>query len=129
MLLERPVELLLIEDNRADARLVLEALRVGPLATHLSVARDGYEASAFLNREGAHAAAPRPDLVILDLDLPGKHGREVLAEIKADAALRTIPVIVLTGSNEAEDILRSYQLHANAYITKAQTTWTPSCRQ
>ncbi len=118
MLPERPMELLLVENSPADVRLVVEALRQSATPTHLSVARDGYEALAFLRREGVHAAAPRPELVMLDLDLPGKHGREVLAEIKGDETLRATPVVVLTGSREPEDILRSYHLYANAYVTK-----------
>ena len=115
---ERRVELLLIENNPGDVRLVVEGLRQSVTPTHLSVARDGLEALAFLRRDGAHSAAPRPDLIILDLDLPGKHGRDVLREIKADDTLRSIPVVVLTGSREPGDILRSYDLHANAYVTK-----------
>jgi chemotaxis family two-component system response regulator Rcp1 len=115
---ERPRELLLVENSSADVRLVVEALRQTATLTHLSVAHDGREALAVLRREGAHAAAPRPELVVLDLDLPGKHGRDVLAEIKGDVALRTIPVVILTNSPEPEDVLRSYHLHANAYVTK-----------
>jgi CheY-like chemotaxis protein len=118
VLLERPVELLLVENSPADVRLVVEGLRESATPTHLRVISDGREALAYLRREGTHAGAPRPDLVILDLDLPGKHGREVLAEVKADEALSAIPVVILTGSHEPEDILRSYQLHANAYVTK-----------
>jgi CheY-like chemotaxis protein len=113
------LELLLIENSLADARLVLEALRQSTTATHLSVARNGEEGLAFLRRQGAYRTAPQPDLVVLDLDLgAGIHGRQVLEEIKADTALRTIPVVVLTGSNEPQDIQRSYDLHANAYVTK-----------
>ena len=114
----RPVEILLVEDNPGDARLTAEALREGKLAVHLSVTPNGVDALAFLRREGAYAAAPRPDLVLLDLNLPRKDGREVLAEIKSDPALRSIPVVVLTTSKAEEDILRSYDLHANAYVTK-----------
>jgi two-component system, chemotaxis family, response regulator Rcp1 len=112
------VELLLIENCPADVRLVMEGLQQSVTPTHLSVVGDGLDALAFLHREGRHATAPRPDLIILDLDLPGKHGREVLREIKGEDLLRSIPVIVLTGSGEPEDILHSYELHANAYITK-----------
>jgi CheY-like chemotaxis protein len=116
--LERPAEVLLVENSPADVRLVIEALRESATLTHLSVLRDGHDTLAFLRREGMHSAAPRPDLVILDLDLPGKHGGDVLGQIKTDAALRAIPVVILTGSREPDDILRSYHLHANAYVTK-----------
>jgi chemotaxis family two-component system response regulator Rcp1 len=118
VLRESPVELLLVENNPADVRLVVEGLRQSVTPTHLSVVRDGQEVLAYLRREGMHATAPRPHLIILDLDLPGKNGLEVLGEIKADDSLRVIPVVVLTGSREPEDIVRSYQLHANAYVTK-----------
>jgi chemotaxis family two-component system response regulator Rcp1 len=114
----RPVEILLVEDNPGDVRLTVEALRDGKVRNHLSVAGDGEEALAFLRREGKHAEAPRPDLILLDLNLPRKDGREVLAEIKADEFLRTIPVVVLTTSRAEQDIVRSYDLHANCYITK-----------
>ncbi len=112
------VDILLVEDNAADVRLTEEALREGKVKTRLSVARDGVEALAFLRREGAFAQAPRPDLILLDLNLPRKDGREVLAEVKADAALRVIPVVVLTTSSAEADVSRSYSLHANCYITK-----------
>jgi CheY-like chemotaxis protein len=114
----RPVEILLVEDNPGDVRLTIEALREGKVRNHLSVATDGVEAMAFLRREGEHAAAARPDLILLDLNLPRKDGRQVLAEIKADEDLRTIPVVILTTSKADEDILRSYDLHANCYVTK-----------
>jgi CheY-like chemotaxis protein len=110
----RPVEILLVEDNPGDVRLTIEALRDSTLAHRLSVARDGVEALAFLRREGG----VRPDLILLDLNLPRKDGREVLSEIKADAALRTIPVVVLTTSRAEQDVLHSYELQANCYITK-----------
>ncbi|SRR5579884_3227867 len=114
----RPIEILLVEDNPGDVRLTIEALRDGKIRNNLHVARDGVEAMAFLRREGPYANAPRPDLILLDLNLPRKDGREVLAEIKADARLRTIPVIVLTTSAAEQDVVQSYNLHANCYITK-----------
>jgi CheY-like chemotaxis protein len=114
----RPVEILLVEDNAGDVRLTIEALREGKVRNHLHVARDGVEALAFLRREGDFAEAVRPDLVLLDLNLPKKDGREVLAEIKSDESLRRIPVVVLTTSKAEEDILHTYDLHANCYITK-----------
>ncbi len=114
----RPIEILLVEDNPGDVRLTIEALKEGKVSNNLSVARDGVEALAFLRREGSFSQAPRPDLVLLDLNLPRKDGREVLAEIKVDPLLRRIPVVVLTTSKAEEDILRTYDLHANCYITK-----------
>ena len=113
-----PIEILLVEDNPGDARLAIEALREAKVGNRLNVVQDGVEAVAFLRREGRHAGAPRPDLVLLDLNLPKKDGREVLAEIKADADLKRIPVVVLTTSKAEQDILRMYELHANCYITK-----------
>jgi CheY-like chemotaxis protein len=113
-----PIEILLVEDNPADVRLTKEALREGKVKNSLNVARDGVEALEFLRRQGPYAGAPRPDLILLDLNLPKKDGREVLAEIKADDELKTIPVVVLTTSNAELDILKSYSLHANCYITK-----------
>ena len=113
-----PVKILLVEDNPADIRLTIEALREGKIANRLNVAKDGVEALDFLQRRGAFADAPRPDLVLLDLNLPKKDGREVLAEIKADDSLKRIPVVVLTTSQAEEDILKSYNLHANCYISK-----------
>ena len=115
---EQPIEILLVEDNPGDVRLTQEALREGKVWNNLSVAGDGVEAMRFLRHDAGYVAAPRPDLVLLDLNLPKKDGREVLAEIKDDADLRTIPVVVLTTSKAEEDILRSYKLHANCYITK-----------
>jgi CheY-like chemotaxis protein len=114
----RPVEILLVEDNPGDVRLTIEALREGKVRNHLSVAEDGEEALAFLRREGSHAGAPRPDLILLDLNLPRKDGREVLAEIKADPRLRSIPVVILTTSQADQDVARSYELSANCYVTK-----------
>ncbi|HLJ52414.1 MAG TPA: response regulator [Rhizomicrobium sp.] len=114
----RPIEILLVEDNPGDARLTQEALREGKIRNNLHHARDGVEALAFLRREGEYAKAPKPDLVLLDLNLPRKDGREVLAEMKQDSRLRTIPVVVLTTSEAENDIVRSYELHANCYITK-----------
>lgn len=115
---ESPVEILLVEDNPGDVRLTQEALREGKIRNSLTVAKDGVEALAILRREGRHASAARPDLILLDLNLPRKDGREVLAEIKSDEALRRIPVVVLTTSKAEEDILRTYDLHANCYISK-----------
>jgi CheY-like chemotaxis protein len=112
------VEVLLVEDNPGDVRLTREALKEGSVRSRLHVARDGVEALAFLRRQGEHAGVPRPDLILLDLNLPRKDGREVLTEIKADATLRQIPVVVLTSSRAEEDIRRSYDLHANCYIAK-----------
>lgn len=114
----RPVEILLVEDNPGDVRLTKEALREGKLSTNLSVAPDGVEALAFLHQQGKYAEAPRPDIVLLDLNLPKMDRREVLANLKADPDLRRIPVVVLTTSQAEQDILRTYDLHANCYITK-----------
>jgi two-component system, chemotaxis family, response regulator Rcp1 len=113
-----PIEILLVEDNPGDVRLTREALKEGKVANNLQVAQDGVEALAFLRREGPHARAPRPDIILLDLNLPRMDGRQVLAEIKKDDDLRRIPVVVLTTSKAEEDIVRSYNLHANCYITK-----------
>jgi CheY-like chemotaxis protein len=112
------LRLLLIEDNAGDIRLIREALRAGGQAIELSVARDGVEALSVLHRTGVHADAPRPDLILLDLNLPRKSGREVLREVKADAELGEIPVIVLTTSAAAEDVAFSYRTHASSYIVK-----------
>ena len=112
------VEILLVEDNPGDVRLTQEAMKDGKMRNNLSVARDGVEAMAFLRQEGQYADAPRPDVVLLDLNLPKKDGREVLAEIKADPELRRIPVVVLTSSKADEDIASSYDSHANCYVTK-----------
>jgi chemotaxis family two-component system response regulator Rcp1 len=112
------LEVLLVEDSPGDVRLTREAFKDAKVHIHLRVASDGAEAMAFLKREGEHANAPRPDLILLDLNLPKKDGREVLAEIKENPALRSIPVVILTTSASESDILRSYELHANCYITK-----------
>jgi len=114
----RIIELLLVEDNPGDVRLTRETLKDSKIKVELNVVEDGVEALAFLRREGKYAKAPRPDLILLDLNLPRKDGREVLAEIKQDPDLRRIPVIIMTISSAEEDILRSYNLHANAYVTK-----------
>ncbi|MEV4678921.1 MULTISPECIES: response regulator [Actinomadura] len=114
----RPIEVLLVEDDPGDVLLTVEAFEHNKVNNTLSVVNDGEQAMAFLRREGEYADAPRPDLVLLDLNLPRKDGREVLGEIKADEDLRSIPVVVLTTSEADEDILRSYHLHANAYVTK-----------
>jgi two-component system, chemotaxis family, response regulator Rcp1 len=116
---EKSIEILLVEDNPGDVRLTLEALKEGKVKNHLSVVGDGVEALAFLRREGPYAEAPHPDLIFLDLNLPKKDGREVLAEIKADETLKHIPVVVLTTSAAREDVLKSYELHANCYAHKA----------
>jgi CheY-like chemotaxis protein len=113
-----PIEILLVEDNAGDVRLTREALKEAKVANRLHVAEDGVKAIDFLHRRGSYATAPCPDLVLLDLNLPKKDGREVLAEIKADPVLRRIPVVVLTTSRAEEDILRAYDLYANCYITK-----------
>jgi len=113
-----PIEILLVEDSPGDVRLTQVALRDAKMRNELHVASDGIEATRFLRREGKHADAPRPDLILLDLNLPKKSGREVLEEIKRDPKLKTIPVVILTTSAAEEDVLRSYQLHANCYITK-----------
>ena len=118
MISGRPVTILLVEDNAGDVRLTREALLEGKLANELIVASDGIEALAILRREGAHQNTARPDIVLLDLNLPKKDGRQVLAEIKQDPLLMRIPVVVLTTSKAEEDIIRTYDLHANCYITK-----------
>jgi CheY-like chemotaxis protein len=112
------IEVLLVEDSPGDVRLTREAFKDAKVHINMHVASDGAKAMAFLKREGEYASAPRPDLVLLDLNLPKKDGREVLAEIKEDPTLKTIPVVVLTTSASEADVLRSYQLHANCYITK-----------
>ena len=112
------LEILLVEDNPADARLTREVFEGGRLSTHLNVVSDGEQALAFLRREGIYESAPRPKLVLLDLNLPRKDGREVLEELKADSALCRIPVIVLTTSAAQTDIMRAYELQANCFITK-----------
>lgn len=114
----RPIEILLVEDSPSDADLTIETLDEGKVLNNLHVVEDGVEALAFLHRQGEYADAPRPDLILLDLNLPKKDGREVLAEIKSSPDLATIPVVILTTSAAEEDILKSYQLHANCYVTK-----------
>ena len=112
------VEILLVEDNPGDVRLTQEVLRDGKVRNNMSVVMDGVDAISFLQQTGEYAGAPRPDIILLDLNLPKKDGREVLAEIKADPDLKNIPVVVLTTSSAEQDIFRSYDLHANCYITK-----------
>ncbi len=114
----REIEILLVEDNPGDARLTTEALKEAKVRNKLRHIDDGVEALAFLRRQGKHAGAPRPDLILLDLNLPRKDGREVLAEIKADQSLKRIPVVILTTSQAEEDILRAYNLNANCYVSK-----------
>ena len=108
----------MVEDNPGDVRLTLEALKEGKVRNNLHTVEDGEEAMKFLRRQGPYAKAPRPDLVLLDLNLPKKNGREVLAEIKDDPDLKRIPVVILTVSEAEQDIIKSYNLHANCYITK-----------
>jgi chemotaxis family two-component system response regulator Rcp1 len=114
----RPIEILLIEDNPADVRLTQENFKDSKILNHIHVVNDGAEAMAFLHREGKYFDAVRPELIFLDLNLPKKDGREVLKEIKTDDELKNIPVVILTISDDEEDILKSYNLHANCYITK-----------
>jgi CheY-like chemotaxis protein len=116
--LTRPIEILLVEDNPGDVELTREAIENSKLLNKMRVVEDGEAALAFLRREGSYAGAPRPDLILLDLNLPKMDGRELLAEIKADEDLRRIPVVVLTTSRAEEDVLKSYNLYANCYITK-----------
>ena len=114
----RPIEILLVEDNPGDVELARVALQMSKIHNTLNVVEDGESAMAYLHRQGEHAEARRPDLILLDLNLPRKDGREVLGEIKVDPALKRIPVVILTTSEAEEDVLRSYDLHANCYITK-----------
>ena len=114
----KPVEILLVEDSPSDTDLTIEALQAGDIPCNLSHVEDGVEAMEFLNRKNSYAGAPRPDLILLDLNLPRKDGREVLAELKLDPDLRTIPVVVLTTSKDDRDISQAYQLQANCYIAK-----------
>jgi len=114
----RPAEILLIEDNPGDVELIREALQSGRVLNHISLAVDGEDAMAFLNRENHYAAAPQPDLVMLDLNLPKKNGFEVLKEIRGNPRLSRVPVIVLTSSQADRDILKSYDLHANCFVSK-----------
>lgn len=113
-----PIHILLVEDNPGDARLAVEALKDSKVRNDLHHVSDGVEAMAFLRREGAHAGAPVPDLILLDLNMPRKDGREVLAEIKEDPDLRHVPVVILTTSAAERDLLKTYELHANAYVVK-----------
>jgi CheY-like chemotaxis protein len=114
----RSIDILLVEDNPGDVRLIIEGLREGNLRHHLHVAHDGVEALDFLRHQGRFPDSIRPDLILLDLNLPRMDGREVLAEVKSDPDLKTIPVVVLTTSRAEQDILQSYQLHANCYVSK-----------
>ncbi|MDY6875836.1 MAG: response regulator [Chloroflexota bacterium] len=114
----RPIEILLVEDNPGDVRLTMEAFKENKMHNHLHVVGDGVEALAFLRGEGQYVDLPRPDLILLDLNLPKKDGREVLTDIKDDENLRRIPVVILTTSRAEEDIIKTYDLHANCYITK-----------
>ncbi|GAB3965198.1 response regulator [Streptomyces sparsus] len=115
---QQPIEVLLVEDDPGDELMTREAFEDNKIGNTLHVARDGEEALDFVYRRGAHADAPRPDLILLDLNLPKYDGRQVLEQLKSDPELATIPVVVLTTSSAEEDILRSYRLHANAYVTK-----------
>lgn len=117
-ILERRLEILLVDDNPGDVRLTVEALKDGDVQNRLHTARDGKEAIAFLRREAAYDDAPRPDLVLLDLNMPGVNGLQVLAEIKQDPVLRSIPVVILTGSQAMDDIVKTYDLDANCYVAK-----------
>jgi two-component system, chemotaxis family, response regulator Rcp1 len=114
----RPIQILLVEDSPTDAKLTLAALNLAKVANQVTHVEDGVQAMEFLQRQGKFAQSFRPDLILLDLNLPRKDGREVLEELKADPKFNTIPVVVLTTSKAEQDILRSYQLHANCYITK-----------
>jgi len=114
----RPIEILLVEDSPSDTELTVEALRDFKVRNHVSVVEDGVQAMQFLRRQAPFADAPRPDMIMLDLNLPRKDGREVLAEIKADGQLKTIPIVVMTTSRAEQDVLRAYQLNANCYINK-----------
>jgi CheY-like chemotaxis protein len=113
-----PIEILLVEDNLGDVRLTQEVLNDGKVRNNMSVVKDGMDAVSFLQQTGEYADAPRPDIILLDLNLPKKDGREVLAEIKDDSDLKNIPVVVLTTSSAEQDIFKAYDLHANCYITK-----------
>jgi CheY-like chemotaxis protein len=113
-----PIEILLVEDSPDDIVLTIEALKDGKVRNHISVVEDGEEAMAFLRRQGQHGTAPRPDLILLDLNLPKKGGKEVLAEVKQDPNLKRIPVVIMTTSKEEKDVLEAYNCHANCYVTK-----------
>ena len=114
----KPIDVLLVEDDPGDVLMTREAFEDHKVQNNLAVVNDGVDAVAYLRKEGRYADAPTPDLILLDLNLPRKDGREVLAEIKADETLRSIPVVVLTTSEAEDDVIRSYNLHANAYVTK-----------
>jgi two-component system, chemotaxis family, response regulator Rcp1 len=114
----KKAEVLLVEDNPGDIRLIQEAFKDGEIASHLNITRDGEQAMAYLRQEGKYARSPRPAFILLDLNLPRKDGREVLAEIKGDKGLRQIPVVVLSTSTNVEDVRRAYDLHANCYVPK-----------
>jgi len=114
----KPVELLLVEDNQGDARLAIEAMDDSKIKNNLVWVKDGVEAMEYLRKEGEYKNASRPDLILLDLNMPRKDGREVLAEVKSDDNLKSIPVVILTVSKAEEDIIKSYDLHANCYVTK-----------
>ena len=116
--LVKPIEILLVEDNPGDVRLTIEALKEAKVINHLTVLKDGVEALAFLRRREPYSSAPRPHLILLDLNLPRMDGREVLAAIKADDSVKHIPVVVLTTSQDDQDVLKSYNLHATCYISK-----------
>ncbi|MFQ5909526.1 MAG: response regulator [Thermoplasmata archaeon] len=114
----KPIEILLVEDNPGDVRLTREAFKEAKVRNNLNVVWNGVEALAFLRRQGDYSKAPRPDLILLDLNLPKKDGRDVLAEVKKDPELKRIPIVILTTSSAEEDIIRTYDHHANCYITK-----------
>ena len=116
--ISRPIEILLIEDSPGDVRLTQEAMKDAKVKNHMHVVNDGLEAMQFVRRAGPYAGVPRPDLILLDLNLPKMDGREVLAQLKGDPDLRRIPVVVLTTSKAEEDVLRAYDLHCNMYVTK-----------
>jgi two-component system, chemotaxis family, response regulator Rcp1 len=117
---ETPKIIFLVEDNKGDVRLIQEALKTSALSHQVVTVRDGVEAMAYLHKEGEYANAPHPDLILLDLNLPRKDGREVLAEIKSDPQLKRIPIVILSTSKNQDDIFHSYDLHANCYITKSR---------
>jgi chemotaxis family two-component system response regulator Rcp1 len=119
------LEILLVEDNPGDIRLLQEAFKEGGISSHLNITRDGEQAMAYLRQEGAYSNSPRPAFILLDLNLPRKDGREVLAEIKQDKSLRRIPVVILSTSTNAEDVRRAYDLHANCYVPN-RSTWISS---
>jgi chemotaxis family two-component system response regulator Rcp1 len=114
----KPVEILLVEDNPGDIRLIQEAFKESGFASHLNITRDGEQALSYLRKEGIYSKSPRPAFILLDLNLPRKDGREVLAEAKKDKALRQIPIVILSTSTSTEDVLRAYDLHANCYVPK-----------